>query len=123
MPNEIRELLEAFGYDTHTAHLITAQALRHGLTKEDVAAWIAEATHSGTIINPRGFVRAVITRGDKLPDTEVPRNHHFPRTNYLTNHFCPDCQARPCVCDWDPATETLADFRHRTALPTGGIEP
>lgn len=120
MTHEIRELLEGFGYDTHTAHLITAQALRHGLTLADVTAWIEEATRSVTLTNPRGFVRAAIARGDKPPAPATSWSLHLPNTNYLTDVYCPDCQARPCVCDWDPTKETLSEFRYRTAPSIGG---
>lgn len=120
MTSEMRNMLEGFGYDSHTARLIATQAHKNNLTIADVAAWIAEATYSGTIRNPRGFVRAAITRGDKPPAPEASRSRHFPNANYLTDHFCPDCQARPCVCDWDPAIETLSEFRYRTAPEIGG---
>lgn len=120
MPDDMHELLEGFGYDSHTAHLVALQAYKHDLTLDDVAAWIAEATYSGTIRNPRGFVRASIARGDKPPALQASKSRHFPNTNYLTEAYCPDCQTRPCVCAWDPVTETLSEFRYRTAPKTGG---
>jgi len=114
MTDDMHELLEGFGYDTHTAHLVALQAHKHNLTLEDVAAWIAEATYSRTVRNPRGFVRARIRSGDKPPAPDASRSRHFPASTYLTAVFCPDCQARPCICDWDPDEETLTDFRERT---------
>lgn len=120
MHTDTLNLLIGFGYDSHTAHLIAIQAHKHGLTPDDVTAWIAEATYSGTIRNPRGFVRAAITRGDKPPAPEASRSHHFPETNYLSPALCPNCQARPCLCDWDSETETLSEFRERTIPGIGG---
>lgn len=122
MDISIHEQLEAFGYNTRTSRIIAAQARDNGLTRADVAAWIAEATCSKTIRNPRGFVRASIARGDKPPAPDASRCHHFPSTNYVTEAYCPNCQARPCVCDWDPAKETLSEFRHRTAPTIQGAK-
>lgn len=121
MSDNMRILLQSFGYDTHTAALITAQAVEHKLTLTDVAGWIREATHSHTIRNPRAFVRAVISRGDKPPAPEASRSRHLSASNYLSSHFCPDCQARPCVCNWDPSVETLSEHFNRTAPDTGGV--
>lgn len=114
MDTTTQELLENFGYDTHTAHLVADQAHKHGLSPADVAAWIKEATTSHTIRDPRAFVRASITRGDKPPAPDRSRSTHPDRHRYASPLLCPDCQARPCICDWDPQTESLADFHERT---------
>jgi len=116
------ELLEGFGYDSHTAHLIAIQAHKHGLTPADVATWLYEAENSRTIRNPRGFVRARITNGDKPPLSRSSRSTHLPDFHEKLGLLCPDCQTRPCVCDWDPEIETFTDFRERIIKPTGGTE-
>jgi len=114
MDTTIQELLIGFGYDTHTARLVADQARKHGLSPADVAAWIEEARASHTIKNPHGFVRASITRGDKPPLRSSSRSAHQSRHRYASQFLCPDCQARPCICDWNPEAESLADFRERT---------
>ena len=111
--NETRELLISFGYDGHTACLVAAQARRHNLTHDDITAWIAEARASHTIHNPLGFVRARIQGGDKPPSSSASRSTHDDRQRYVSDHFCPDCQTWPCICDWDPKIETLHEHRER----------
>ncbi|MBA7671060.1 hypothetical protein ES703_79211 [subsurface metagenome] len=113
MDADIQDILENFGYDSHTAHLVADQARKHDLTLADVVTWIREARTSKTIRNPRGFVRARIRSGDKPPAPEASRSTHLDRHRYVSPALCPNCQARPCVCDWDPDEETLADFRER----------
>jgi len=110
---DTRETLIEFGYDAHTACLIASYARRHKLTQTDVEAWIVEAQTSQTIRNPLGFVRARIQGGDKPPRPEALRSTHEDRHRYVSEHFCPDCQTWPCICNWDPETEPLHDYRER----------
>lgn len=110
---ETRDLLTGFGYDAHTACLIMSYARRHELTYADIEAWIVEATTSQTIRNPLGFVRARIQGGDKPPSLSVSRSTHDDRRRYLTQFACPKCGTYPCVCNWDPETEPLHDYRER----------
>lgn len=111
--NTIRKILTDFGYDGHTACLVAAQARRHELTQADIEAWIAEASISHTIQNPLGFVRARIQGGDKPPSSSASRSTHADRNRYLTQFACAKCGTYPCVCEWDPETETLHDYRER----------
>lgn len=110
---ETRELLTDFGYDPHTACLIAAQARRHKLTYDDIEVWIAEAYTSKTIRNPLGFVRARIQGGDKPPSSRTAGSTHADRQRYVSQFFCPNCQTWPCICNWDPETENLHDYRER----------
>lgn len=111
--NDTHDLLTGFGYDAHTACLIASYARRHDLTHADIEAWIVEATTSQTIRNPLGFVRARIQGGDKPPPPRTSRSTHADRQRYVSSHFCPDCQTWPCICEWDPETENLHDYRER----------
>lgn len=110
---DTRKLLTDFGYDAHTACLVAAQARRHNLTHADIEAWIIEARTSHTIHNPLGFVRARIQNGDKPPSSNASRSTHANRSRYLTQFACPKCGTYPCVCDWNPETEALHDYRQR----------
>jgi len=111
--NTIRKILTNFGYDTHTACVVAAQARRHNLTQADIEAWIVEASTSLTIHNPRGFVRARIQGGDKPPSSSTSRSTHADRHRYLVQFACPKCGTYPCICDWDPEAEDLHDYRQR----------
>jgi hypothetical protein len=110
---DTRDLLTGFGYDGHTACLIASYARRHELTYADIEAWIVEAQTSRTIRNPLGFVRARIQGGDKPPSSSTSRSTHADRRRYLTQSACPTCGTYPCICDWDPETENLHDYRER----------
>jgi len=107
----IRKILTDFGYDDHTACLIASYARRHDLTQADIEAWITEASTSQTIRNPLGFVRARIQRGDKPPSSRSIISTHEDRQRYLVKGACPRCGTYPCMCDWDPETEDLHDYR------------
>ncbi len=110
---ETRKILTDFGYDEHAARLIASYAHRHDLTQADIENWIVEAQTSQTITNPLGFVRARIQGGDKLPSSRTAVSTHADRQRYLVTDACPKCGTYPCVCDWDPETEDLHDYRER----------
>lgn len=111
----ILDLLIGFGYDTHVALAVANDARRNHLTPANVAAWIDEALTSTTLSNPRGFVRARIRDGHQPPQPlDRLRQAHASRQRYRGWGICPNCQARPCLCEWDAEKESLTQFKART---------
>jgi hypothetical protein len=61
------ELLSAFGFVQAASEAVAEEALKAGLTAEDVARWIVYVSEQGTLNNPRGFLRAKLRSGEEPP--------------------------------------------------------
>lgn len=129
------ELLTAFGYDSRIVRLLTLLAYENKLSHADLVTWIDHINASQSIRNPQGFLRSVITRGDKparapsinkdMHEQSEQAREQYPDYNIaarlmantpppsLTRYICSQCNALPCLCDWDPNLETRDEFRAR----------
>lgn len=102
--NEAITLLKAFGFTAREAEKIAKRAYENNLSLTDIQAWIDEAKASISLFNPRGFVRARLQDGDRLPqhitvDPHIAQRHRYQRwaahadnrtidTNHVATQTC-----------------------------------
>lgn len=113
-------LLTGFGFTPRVAKELTHQARSQDLTLRDVNDWLTEARKSTSLYNPLGFVRSRLRAGERLPTLTDKIKSEVARNRFQGWGICGYCQTWPCLCNWDPTQETLAEFRTRTSLRYDG---
>lgn len=73
--------LSAFGFEEDESHAIAEEALKAGLTADDVQSWIEYARRQNNLTNPKGFLRSRLRRG-QTPPSEEPARYRYVRGAY-----------------------------------------